>query len=52
MKLPKKFTINVEKDEAGFFIASIPEIQGCHTQARSLPSLWDRLNDAILVCID
>jgi len=37
MKL--KFGVLVEKDEDGYYVASVPSLPGCHTQARSLDEL-------------
>ena len=31
-----KFRVVVEKDEDGYYVASVPELPGCHTQAKSL----------------
>lgn len=46
------FNVIVERDEEGFFVASVPELRGCHTQARSLDTLMDRINEAIELCIE
>ena len=52
MQNPKKheFTVIVERDENGFYLASVPELRGCHTQARSLDKLIDRVKEAIELC--
>ena len=42
----------VERDDAGFYVASVPELQGCHTQARSLDKLMERVREAIELCLD
>ena len=51
---PKKheFTVIVERDESGCYLASVPELPGCHTQARSLDKLMDRVKEAIELCRD
>jgi predicted RNase H-like HicB family nuclease len=41
------FTVVVEKDEDGYLIASVPELPGCHTQARTLDDLMVRVKEAI-----
>ena len=41
------YNIIVEKDEDGFYVASVPELPGCHTQARSLDKLMQRIREAI-----
>jgi predicted RNase H-like HicB family nuclease len=41
------FNVVVERDEAGWFVASVPALPGCHTQARSLDELMSRIREAI-----
>ena len=31
-----EFSVVIEKDEDGYFVASVPSLRGCHTQAKSL----------------
>jgi predicted RNase H-like HicB family nuclease len=35
----REFSVVIEKDEDGYFVASVPTLQGCHTQAKSLDVL-------------
>lgn len=46
------FHVLIEKDEDGYFIAEVPELPGCHTQAKSLDQLMKRTQEAILLCLD
>ena len=41
----------IERDEDGYFIASVPELRGCHTQAKSLDVLMKRITEAVAVCL-
>ena len=34
--MAKEFTVIIEQDEEGYYIAEVPELKGCHTQAKSL----------------
>jgi predicted RNase H-like HicB family nuclease len=43
----KEYTIVIEQDEDGIYVASVPELEGCHTQARSLDELKERIKEAI-----
>jgi predicted RNase H-like HicB family nuclease len=43
----KEFTIVIEQDEDGIYVASVPELEGCHTQARTLDELKERMKEAI-----
>jgi len=48
----KEFDVIIEKDEEGYFVASVPSIKGCHTQAKSLDQLMERIKEAIEVCLE
>lgn len=50
--MAKEFTVIIEEDEAGYLIASVPELKGCHTQAKSLDALMKRIKEAILLCLE
>ena len=48
----REFNVVVERDEDGWLVGSVPELRGCHTQARTMESLMDRVREAIAVCLD
>jgi predicted RNase H-like HicB family nuclease len=43
----RKYSVVIEKDEDGYFVASVPSLPGCHTQAKSLDELMKRIKEAI-----
>ncbi len=45
------FTVLVEQDDEGYFVATVPELRGCHTQAKSLDVLMRRVTEAITLCL-
>jgi predicted RNase H-like HicB family nuclease len=45
------FIVLVERDEAGYLVATVPALRGCHTQARSLDVLMRRVREAIALCL-
>jgi predicted RNase H-like HicB family nuclease len=47
-----KFAVLVEKDEDGYYLASVPELPGCHTQAKTLDELTRRIKEAIEVYLE
>jgi predicted RNase H-like HicB family nuclease len=47
-----EFSVVIEKDEDGFFVASVPALRGCHTQAKSLDVLMKRITEAIELCLE
>ena len=42
-----RFSVVVERDEDGYYVASIPELPGCHTQAKTLDELMGRVREAV-----
>jgi predicted RNase H-like HicB family nuclease len=48
----REFDVVVERDGEGYYVASVPTLQGCHTQARSLDELMDRIKEAIELCLE
>lgn len=48
----REYSVVVERDEDGCYVASVPALPGCHTQARSLDELMARVRDAIEACLE
>lgn len=42
-----EFDVVIERDSEGYYVASVPALPGCHTQARSLDELSERIREAI-----
>ncbi|HTO88554.1 MAG TPA: type II toxin-antitoxin system HicB family antitoxin [Thermoanaerobaculia bacterium] len=49
--MKKEFNVVVERDRDGYYVASIPELKGCHTQAKSLDDLMERIREAAELCL-
>ena len=47
-----QFDVVVEKDREGYFVATVPVLHGCHTQAKSLDQLMERIKEAIELCLE
>lgn len=50
--MKREFTIVIEQDEDGLYVASVPELEGCHTQAKTLDELRERVNEAIQLYLE
>ncbi len=52
MPTPRRFLVVIEQDEDGIYVASVPALRGCHTQARTLEELIPRIREAIALCLE
>ena len=46
------FDVVVERDSEGYYVASVPALHGCHTQARSLDVLMERVQEVVSLCME
>jgi len=42
----------IEKDEEDQYVATVPALRGCHTQAKSLDTLIKRTREVIELCLE
>ena len=50
--MTKQFSVIIERDQEGYYVASVPSLRGCHTQAKSLDELVVRIREAIELCLE
>jgi predicted RNase H-like HicB family nuclease len=50
--MKREFNVIIEKDSAGYYVATVPELRGCYTQAKSLDTLMKRVREAIELCLE
>jgi predicted RNase H-like HicB family nuclease len=50
--MKRQYNVVIERDEEGYLVASVPSLPGCHTQARSLEQLMERIKEAIELYLD
>ena len=50
--MKREFTVVIERDEDGYFIGTVPQLKGCHTQAKSLDELMERMKEAVSLCLE
>ena len=46
------FTVLIEQDEDGIYVAKVPDISGCYTQGKTVEQAMERIREAIEVCIE
>ena len=47
----RQFTVVIEQDEDGYYVASVPSLPSCYTQARTLQELSPRIREVIALCL-
>src|SRR5438046_2598958 len=52
MRMKREFSVVIERDSSGYYVASVPALPGCHTQAKSLDKLMQRIKDAIELYVE
>ena len=52
MKHARKFTVLIERDEQGYYVATVPALRGCHTQAKNLDTLMKRVHEVVELCLE
>jgi predicted RNase H-like HicB family nuclease len=50
--MKREFNVIIEKDSAGYYVATVPALRGCHTQAKSLDTLMKHVREAIELCLE
>jgi predicted RNase H-like HicB family nuclease len=46
------YTVLIEQDEDGIYIAKVPDISGCYTQGKTVEQAMERIKEAIQVCLE
>jgi predicted RNase H-like HicB family nuclease len=47
----RQFTVVIEQDEDGYYVATVPSLPSCYTQARTLQALAPRIREVIALCL-
>jgi len=50
--MSKEYNVLIEKGVDGYYVGSVIELPGCHTQGRSIDELLDRMKEAIEVYLE
>ena len=48
----RNFTVIIEHDEDGIYVAKVPDIAGCYTQGKTVQEVMERIKEAIQVCLE
>jgi len=47
----RQFTVVIEQDEDGYYVATVASLPRCYTQARTLEELAPRIREVIALCL-
>jgi predicted RNase H-like HicB family nuclease len=47
-----KLSVLIEKDEDNMYVAKVPDLPGCHSQAKTMQELLKRIQEAIQLCLE
>lgn len=50
--MQRQFDVVIERDDEGYYVATVPQLPGCHTQARSLEVVTERIREAVELCLE
>lgn len=50
--MARQFDVVIERDEEGLYVASVPQLPGCHTDGNSLGELMVEIREAIELCLE
>jgi predicted RNase H-like HicB family nuclease len=50
--MARSFNVIIKRDAEGYYVANVPELSGCHTQAKSLDTLMKRIRETIELCLE
>ena len=50
--MTREFDVVIERDREGFYVATVPTLPGCHTQAKTLDKLMVRIREAAELCLE
>jgi predicted RNase H-like HicB family nuclease len=48
----RNFNVVIERNRDGYYVGSVPELRGCHTQAKSQDVLLKRTREVIDLCLE
>lgn len=47
-----QFDVVIKRYEDDYYVATVPQLPGCHTHAKSLDDLMSRIKEAILLYLE
>lgn len=51
-KRTDRYVVRYEHDDSGMWVATIPDVDGCMTQGRTIAQARERIREALALCLD
>jgi predicted RNase H-like HicB family nuclease len=48
----REFYVVIEEGADGYYVAEVPQLRGCYTQAQTLDELMARVKEVIQLCLE
>ncbi|KPK02495.1 MAG: hypothetical protein AMJ56_20875 [Anaerolineae bacterium SG8_19] len=48
----REFFVVIERDEDGFFVGEVPQLQACYSQGKTLDELMANMREVIELCLE
>lgn len=48
----RTFTVLIEQDEDGYYVATVPALKSCYIQAKTVEALYPRIREVIALCLE
>ncbi len=52
MKHNKEFYVVIERDEDGYYVGEVPQLQGCYSQGETIDELMNNIKEVIELCLE
>jgi len=49
---PLTLTVLIKQDRDGYYVATVPALKSCYTQAKTLDELYPRIREVIELCLE
>ena len=50
--MKRSFTVLIEQGEDGAYIATVPSLRSCYTQADTIPVLLEKVEEVVMLCLE
>lgn len=50
--MTRNFIVLIEQGEDGAYIATVPSLKSCYTQADTVPDVLEKIHEAIELCLE